>query len=206
MARIQLVVAEDHPLTIAGLRLLIDSQADWELRAVVSDGAGLPAVVAQYEPDVVLLDLGLPGRTGIDILTELKQRHPTLRVVVLSGQEHMLAFRQALEARADAVLMKSESPDLLIHAVRAVVDGERFISPQLAERLGPVTAKPILTAREREVLAAMAHGLTSTQIGIRLGMSPATAKKHRENLMRKLGASNATATIRAARRLGLVAE
>ena len=210
MSQIRLVIAEDHPLTIAGLRLVIDTQAQWTLSADVADGSQLMAAVEESQPHVVVLDLGLPGRTGLDLLLDLNRLSTPPKTIVLSGQDEAIAFHRALDAGADAVLTKSDPPELLIDAVNAVLADERFVSPQLAERLWPLSPDDgevlSLTARERDVLRSMSQGMSTKETGRALGISPATAKKHRENLMRKLGASTAVAAVSEARRLGLVAE
>ena len=210
MSQVRLVVAEDHPLTIAGLRMVIDTQSDWILCAEISNGAHLTAEIGRTNPHVVVLDLGLPGRTGLDLLLELSKLPTKPKTIVLSGQEQPLAYQRALDAGADAVLTKSDPPQLLVDAVRAVLANERFVSPLLADRLEPTSrdhdAQLSLTARERDVLRFMSLGMPTKEIGRELNISPATAKKHRENLMRKLGESTAVATVRKARRLGLVSE
>lgn len=205
MGSVKILIAEDHPLTIAGLKMLVDTHPQWHNCGQVTDGAEVLAAVADRAPDLLILDIALPHRTGLDLLQELVKSPQRPHTVILSGNTDVASFQRAWDAGADAVVRKNDDPEVIVDAINSVLNGERFIAPTLTKLIScDTTPNEQLTNREIEVLRCMARGHSSKQIGATLSISPGTAKKHRENLMRKLDTATAIAAVEQARRMGLL--
>lgn len=202
----RILIADDHPISRAGLEFLLAGEADLEVVGSAVDGESVVELAADLAPDVVVLDLMLPKTPGLVALAKLRHLDPPPAVVVISGQASALVFREALQAGASALVSKEDDSEELLSALRAVARGEPFHSAKVTALLGLLEtngSEPALTAREQEVLALVAAGLSNDQIGARLTISPRTAKKHRENIRLKLGVSSAIEAARVADRLGL---
>lgn len=203
----RILIADDHPISRSGLEFLLSGESDVEIVGTAGDGKQALALIAELAPDVVILDLMLPGMPGLLVLEQLRDFDPRPKVIALSGQASGLAFKQACDSGADAVISKEDPSECLLSAIAALQRGERFRSPKVAGLLGVLEStagEPALTRREREVLALIAAGNSDQQIAGYLSISPKTAKKHRENIRNKLGVSNAVEAARVAARLGLV--
>lgn len=204
MNDVRILIADDHPLTVSGLSLAVAAEG-WTVCRTVHDGEAVESAVAATRPDVLLLDLGMPGRSGLAVLEALQAAPARPRIVVLSGETRPYDFARAQRAGADALVTKSESGTVLVEAIRRVCRGEFWTSPAARGLLGTGAAEAAaLTPREHDVLRLLADGLSSKRIAQALGIAPATVRKHRENLLRKLGVSTAMAASREARRLGLL--
>jgi DNA-binding NarL/FixJ family response regulator len=214
-APITLVVADDHAIVRAGIRALLDREPDMKVVAEASCGRTAAAAVSEHRPDVLLLDLTMPGLNGIEALVRVKALAgatglPT-RVLVLSmhtGAEHI---RSALRGGADGYVVKGAGLDDLVSAIRTVAQGGSFFGPE-AERLresSPAGGSgkgelERLTPREREVLQLVAEGYTNREISSVLGCALKTVDAHRQSLMRKLDVHDAQAVTRLAVRCGLI--
>jgi DNA-binding NarL/FixJ family response regulator len=201
---IRMVVADDHPLVreglqrvLAGTGLVIVGQA--------ATGSQAVEVVRQVEPDVVLLDIRMPDMDGLAALREIKREQPHIPVVMLTAYDEPAWLVQAIAYGAAGYLLKTMARDDLISSIKAVVDGDGLLDPtrlsSIVQKLGSETPEPVsallgdaseLTAREREVLALVAEGLTNQQIAEVLGVAPSTIKSHVQNVILKLGASDRT--------------
>lgn len=202
------LIAEDHAVARSGLEFLLSREDGFELVGNARDGDEAVALVAELRPDILILDLMLPRRSGSRVLASLQASGAPPRVVVLSGQLTGRDCEALLDAGVCGVVSKEDSSEELIRALHAVRDGDRFLSSAVRGLLGPLDRTlsgdaEVLTAREREILAHVAEGLSSGAIGARLGISLKTVKKHRENIRRKLDVSNVVEATRAAARLGL---
>lgn len=190
---IRLLLAEDHALVRDGLRLLISAQPDMRLVADTDDGGRVLALVREHDPDVLLLDLGLPSVDGLGVMRALAAESLTTRVLVVSARLDPASIRASLALGAAGFLPKSEDSGRLLVAIREVAAGHRHLSPEVVRLLESVPEAPEapaqapLSQREREVLIHVGQGLSSKEIGRRLGISDLTVRKHRENLCRKLG-------------------
>jgi two-component system response regulator NreC len=215
VGKVTVALADDHRVVRDGLRLVL--QADHELEVVGEAGDGREAVelVERLSPDVLVLDLMMPGLGGIEVLRQVTRRSPKTRVVVLSMHADEGYVVQALGQGAAAYVLKDASATELLHAVRAVRAGRRYLSPPLSEAAvdsyvrraeagGAVDPYERLTSREREVLHLTAEGLSSTAVAERLGISSRTAETHRANVMAKLGLHNRADLVRYAMARGLV--
>lgn len=212
---IRLVLADDHDVVRAGLRLLLDVEPDFEVLGEADDGEAALALVARLEPDVLVLDLVMPGLGGMEVARRVRTDHPGTRVVVLSMHADEVYVADALASGASAYVLKRATASHLANAIRAAVRGERYLSPPLSEERvealsprqgGTATSGPLarLTARESEVLGLAAQGLSLNEIARRLGISRWTAESHRRNLMDKLDLHSQTELVRFALEHGVI--
>jgi RNA polymerase sigma factor (sigma-70 family) len=221
---IRVVVADDHAIVRAGIRALLSYERDVEIVAEVGDGQEAVAAVSKHAPDVLLLDLSMPGGNGVEAIRQVHTRCPRTRVLVLSMHLSADYVRPALRAGAVGYVVKGSGLDHLVTALRVVVAGETWLDPSVQavaeERLHAKTRNTRdardarderdeldrLTQRERQVLQLVAEGHTNRRIAERLGLSPKTVDTHRTSLMRKLALHDAQALTRFAVRRGLVSE
>ncbi|MEQ1889174.1 MAG: response regulator transcription factor [Alphaproteobacteria bacterium] len=201
-----LVIVEDHGIAGAGLQFMLAQDGRFEVLQIIHRGDRAEVLIRRLDPDLVILDIALPGKSGLAILEGLKQKGARPRILVLSGQAHGLDFKRAIDLGADGVLSKSDSPQLILQALAAIAIGARFISDSVRNLVGPLGEDKLanLTGREREVLVHMAEGASNELIARQLGIEVLTVKKHRQNLMRKLGVNTAVEASRKAYQLGLL--
>jgi len=205
---LRVLIVEDHSLLIDGIRNLLANQHRYEVVGTVSDGLAVYEACQRLSPDLVLLDLGLPGMDGIDVIHQLLRRWKDLRIVIVTASSEARRSHDAFEAGALAYVLKKSSQQILLAALQHAVLGKRFIDPALKlETLEPgsaVTAETPLTLRERQILKLVAEGKRNRDIAEMLSISLKTVETHRLNLMRKLDAHNAAELSNWARRLGLL--
>jgi len=204
-----IVLADDHALMRAGLRRILEESGHTVL-GEVGDGLQVIDVVKQHRPQILLLDLGLPGLHGLDVLRQLRRRAPKVRALVVSAFNRDEFVVTALRAGAAGYVLKSAATDQLLHAVDVVGDGGYYVSPQLAASAEHYAdgsrqdAYEKLTSRQREVFHLMAEGLSYLQIAARLFISARTAEDHRYNIGRKLGLESQTDVVLFALRRGIL--
>jgi DNA-binding NarL/FixJ family response regulator len=208
---IRLLIADDHGVVRGGLRLLLDRQPDMDVVAEAADGADALRAALAARPDVCVLDVAMPVRTGIDVTRELRALAPEIGVLVLSMHDDERYVFEALKAGAGGYVLKREADQALVDAVRAVHRGEPFLT-NAAERslvrawmeddaAGP---REPLTPREQEVLKLIAEAHTNREIADVLHLAEKTIESHRANLLRKLGMRDRVELVRYAIRRGLV--
>jgi DNA-binding NarL/FixJ family response regulator len=187
-----------------GLRKLIEEASDLEVVGEAGDGQELLALLNPVAPDMVILDISMPKLRGVDAIPDIKQKHPAVKVLILSMHKEYL--HQALSAGADGYLLKEDADQDLFYAVECIRQGRAYLSPRLTEQLVSETAAPceFLTAREREVLKLIAQGKSSKEVGDLLFISPRTVERHRANIMEKLDMHNTADIIKYAIQKGLV--
>jgi len=185
------VIADDHPLVAQGLRALIAASCD--VVALVEDAREVEAAVAEHAPDLLLLDLSMPHRNGLELLTALRQRFPDLRVLVVTMHLDRALAEQAFLNGADGFIPKEAPADELLTAIATVLHGRRYLSPRVPRR-GFRDRETLedarlerLTPRQREVLRLMGEGKTTAEIADRLGVSHRTVEFHRAGVRRALG-------------------
>jgi DNA-binding NarL/FixJ family response regulator len=190
-------VADDHAIVRTGIRHVLEGEPGFEVVAEASTGTEAVALALALRPDVAVLDISMPGLTGIQAAAELRRASPETRVLILSMHDNTEYVLESLRAGVHGYLLKDGAAAELGDAIRAVCRGESFFSPPVAYRLGAVVRGEVgggaaevlaqLTARERQVLVGVARGQTNKQMAQELGISHRTVESHRESLMRKLG-------------------
>ena len=212
--RTTIVLADDHHVVRQGLRALLEREPDLFVVGEAADGAAALEAVTRLEPDLLILDLLMPGVNGLDVLRQVAKRASGTRFIVLSMHSTEAYVVEALNRGASAYVLKEATASDLVRAVREVMAGRRYLSPPLAEhaidaytkRAQPTSIEPhaVLTAREMEVLRLSAEGYSVQQVATALSISPRTAETHRSHLMRKLDLHSQTDLVRYAIRERLV--
>ncbi len=192
---IRIVLADDHKMILAALRSLLEKEIDIAVVGEAGDGAALLELVERTAPDVVVVDVGMPGMNGIEATRRLLAARPLLKVIALSAYSDKRFVLEMLEAGAKGYLIKASAGDELPRAIRAIAQGRTYLCPEVAgtiveaargktSREGNAAAK--LGRREREVLALLAEGKSSSEIAAHMHIAASTVEVHRRNIMRKL--------------------
>jgi DNA-binding NarL/FixJ family response regulator len=195
---ISVLIVDDHPVVRQGLRVLLEVQDGIEVAGEAGNGEAALALAAEHAPDVILLDLKLPGQDGIAVLAELRTRESPARVLVLTSATEPASASLALRTGASGVLYKDVDPDALVRAIRSVHDGHLLLAPEAAGSLvgssagGAPGGLESLTTREREVLAELAKGRSNREIARALGVAEKTVKAHVSAVLAKLGVQDRT--------------
>jgi DNA-binding NarL/FixJ family response regulator len=207
---IRLILADDHPMFISGLRALLDAEPDMTVLAVAATGAAALAAATEHRPDVAVLDVNMPAGDGLTVTSRMRAAGLPTRTLILTmydDDENVLA---ALRAGAHGYALKGAGPEEILAAVRAVARGEAVFGAGVAAQLlghfsraAATSPFPQLTDREHEVLALVARGLDNTAIARRLGVSGKTVRNHVSNVITKLHATDRAAVILRAREAGL---
>jgi two-component system, NarL family, response regulator NreC len=193
----RIVLADDHNVVRHSLKFFLETQSDLRVVAEASDGIEALKMVERHKPDILLIDLFMPVLNGLDALRELKKSGLLTRAIILSMHASEAYVMEALKSGAAAYVLKQSTADNLIHAIREVVAGRRYLSPPLSERAieayvqrslegNSTKQRAALTVRESEILDLVGQGHTSNEIGRRLSISARTVEHHRASLMRKL--------------------
>ncbi len=211
---VKVLLADDHPIVLQGLRRLLESKAEFEVVAETGDGLEVLPLTEKYRPDVLIVDLMMPGLNGLETTRQVCQQVQGVRVIVLSMHKDDGYVIQALRNGALGYVLKDTGPKELVEAIHHVMLGIRFLSAPIAERFKPqllqngetalVDPYEQLTCREREVLQLVAEGYTGHEIAERLSISTRTAETHRANTMRKLGFQSQREVIRYALKRGIL--
>jgi len=212
---LRVLLADDHALVREGVRHVLESVRGIEVVGEAEDGATALALAASLAPDIVVLDLSMPALSGLEVLSRLRVQAPSARVLVLSIHEDEEYVLQSVRAGALGYLRKDSTPAELREAVRTIGDGGSYFSAPVAKTLSDALRQEQavterdgriarLTARERDVLVAIAGGATNKQIGARLGISVRTVESHREAVMRKLEVRGVASLTRFALDAGLL--
>lgn len=215
MAKISLILADDHAVVRSGLRMLLEAQPDMQIIAEVESGTEAVEKVESLRPNVILMDIQMPGVSGIEATREIRRIAPDTAVLALTMHEDDQYFFEMLNAGASGYVPKRAAPDELLTAIRTVARGEVFLYPSLATRLVQDYLKrdeddeqnqvyDELTPREREVLILIAEGLSNAEIGEQLVISVKTVDRHRENIMRKLNMHSRIDLVKYAIKRGLI--
>ncbi len=215
MPDIRLLLVDDHAVVRSGLRMLLESQPDILIVGEASTGAEAVEMVAEFLPDVVVMDITLPDFTGIEATRRIKVRYPHTAVVALTIHEDVQYFFEMLQAGASGYIPKRAAPDDLIYAIRSAYANEIYLYPTLAKALvsdfvqrsqatAPDEPLEALTGREEEVLGMLADDLSNDEIAEQLFISRHTVARHRENIMRKLGLHSRSELVKYAIRKGLI--
>ncbi len=214
---IRVLVADDHTVVREGIRYVLEREPGFEVVAEAVRGSDVVALAEQHRPDVAVLDISMPGESGLQVTARLRQVLPETRILILSMYDNAEYVLESVRAGAHGYILKDTAATELRRAVRAVQEGEAFFSPPVASRLSAAVRGELareqrssdlesLTAREREVLHGIAQGRTNKEIAGTLGISHRTVETHRESLMRKLRIKTVAGLTRFALETGLVSE
>ncbi len=195
------LIVEDQTIMRDGLQVLLASESDFKVVGVSAEGESAIRAATSLHPDIVLMDLSTRHMSGTDAITQIKRKHPEIKIVVLTFHKEDKFIQAALQAGADAYVLKDDSREELFAALRTAVTGRRYLSPIILEQvivgyLDRDTETPawkILTNREREVMKLIAEGSRTKDIAAQLSLSPRTVERHRTNLMKKLDLHNVSA-------------
>jgi two-component system response regulator NreC len=214
MSKIRLLLVDDHEIVRAGLRLLFMAEPDMEIVGEAGSAEEALRAVRKVKPDVVLMDVAMPGMSGIEATRRIKEADPGVAVLALTMHEDEQYFFEMLNAGASGYIPKRAAPDDLVSAIHVVSQGNVFLYPTLAKLLvkdfiqrtesGEDSAAEVLTPREREVLTYIAEGNTNREIAEELVISHKTVDRHRENIMRKLNLHSRVELVKYAIEKGLI--
>jgi DNA-binding NarL/FixJ family response regulator len=201
---LRVAIVEDQRLFNEILAMLLSKEPDVEVVATAQTGREALRIACSLRPHVLLLDIGLPDLSGIEVARALRASAPDVRLIALSVHDEPQIVRDMLSAGASGYVLKSAALHELVRALRIVTQGALYISPEIAHLVHDKRARPRLARREREVLALIAEGKRGPEIAARLGISPATVEVHRRNIMSKLGVHTVAGLLKAALREGLI--
>lgn len=215
MPKLRIVLGDDHTLVRHGIRKILEERHDWEVVAEAGDGRDAVKKVVEHEPDVAILDIGMPLLNGIEATRQIVKRAPTVRVLILSMHSDEAYITQALQAGAKGYLLKDSADVDLIRGVTDVAAGRSFFSPAVAKVMlddyvrhlankGIVDRYDALSEREREIFQLVAEGHGNKAIAELLSISPATVETHRAHILQKLDLHNTAEVVLYAVRRGVI--
>ena len=213
----KILIVDDHTIMRDGLQSLLASEPGFEVVGTAADGKTAVRRVADLKPDIVMMDLTMPGTSGIDAIANIKRQYPDIRLVALTFHKEDRYIHATLEAGADAYVLKDDSRTELLTALNSVLSGKQYLSPSICDRVvagylaggDPDAKEPtweLLTKREREVIKLIAEGYKTREIAEYLSLSPKTVEKHRTTLLKKLDLHSVSAVTLYAIQNGLVSQ
>jgi two-component system response regulator NreC len=213
--KLRVVLGDDHTIVRQGIRKILEERRDWEVVAEAGDGRDAVKKVLEHEPDVAILDIGMPLLNGIEATRQIAKRAPTVRVLILSMHSDEAYITQALQAGAKGYLLKDSADTDLIRGVTDVAAGKSFFSPAVAKVMlddyvrhladkGIVDRYDALSEREREIFQLVAEGHSNKAIAELLSISPATVETHRAHILQKLDLHNTAEVVLYAVRRGVI--
>ena len=209
----RIVIADDHAIVREGLKRIVADAGDLQVIDEAGDGTGVMKIVREQELEVLVLDLLMPGRSGMELIKLVHSEKPKIRILVLSMHQELQYAVRAIRSGASGYLTKESAPGQLVQAIRKVASGGAYISAEVAEQLalgampgGQALPHASLSDREFEVFRQLVDGVSVTEIAGRLSVSVKTVSSHKANLMQKMGLANQTELIRYALKHGLTDE
>lgn len=202
--KIRILVADDHALIRMGLVALVNTETDITVIAEAADGQQAIDLFSKHNPDLVLMDLRMPVKNGIEATAEIRKKSPNARVLMLTTFDGDEDIHQALQAGAQGYVLKGSTGQNLIPALRALAAGQRWVPPEVAKRLDARRGYEELTSREVEVLHELAKGLANKEIADVLNISENTTKGHLKNIIAKLRVADRTEAVTAALQRGII--
>ena len=196
---IKVFIIDDHQMLIDGIRFELDKETDIEWMGNTTLPSTLMAILKEKQPDVLLMDINLPQKSGLELCLEVSTLYPTIHIIGLSTSEEASIIRKMMENGASGYLLKDASKAELIRALHDVVQGKKYMNFSVAKILKnntPDSSMPLLTKREREVLELIADGLTNQEIAARLFLNSTTIDSHRKNMLTKFNAKNTAVLIK----------
>lgn len=212
MTRITIAIADDHPMILQGLQHMLSRYTHLQVIATYAHGEELLAGLQQKVPDLLLLDIQMPGKTGTELAPLILKTYTNVKIIALTNFDNALYAHNMLEAGVSGYLLKSAAEHVVIQAIEQVYRGESFLEPAMQEKLNQLqartnrtfTTKSDLTTREKEILQLIVDGYTDVEIAAKLFLSAYTIKHYRISLLLKLDVKNAAAMVKKAIQMGLV--
>lgn len=204
MSKIKILIADDHTIVRIGLVALLGAEADFEIVGEAKNGLQAVEDAMRLRPDVVVMDLVMPKKNGIDATAEILDRLPATKILVLTSFGTSDGITHALQAGASGAVMKTADDGTLVDAIRKVANGERVISPEVKKMLNEDPPIPVLSPRQKEILVAITDGRTNKEIASALGIRKDSVEDYLRTLFSKLGASNRTEAVAIALRKHLL--
>ena len=201
MNNTKLFIVDDHYMVIEGIRSLLQHEAGLEWTGHASNAASCMAYLHQQQPDVILMDISLPDKSGIDLCKEVKEKYPSVFILGLSTFSQESFITKMMENGASGYVLKNATKEELLEAIQTVMKGKLFLSTDAAQSLRSAADKPdrpVITRREKEVLELIAAGCTNSEIAERLFVSVSTIDTHRKNLLEKFNVRNTASLVRSA--------
>jgi DNA-binding NarL/FixJ family response regulator len=202
--KIKVMVVDDHPIMRIGVASIVNANSDMSVVAQTGTGEEAVALFQKHKPDITLMDLRLPGMSGVDAIRAIRRTCPGARFVVLTTYEGDADIHQALEAGAQGYVIKGMPYQILLDAVQRVYRGQRFLPPPVARALASRMPDSDLSAREQEVLSLIANGKSNKDIAAALGITEATVKCHVSAILLRLNVSDRTEAVVTALHRGLI--
>jgi DNA-binding NarL/FixJ family response regulator len=202
---IRIFITDDHYMVIEGIRSLLQHQKDIEWMGHAMNGASCMAFLQHQQPDVLLLDINLPDKSGIDLCKEIKARYPTIHIIGLSSFNQLSFIEKMMSNGASGYVLKNATQEELIDAIESVMTGRKFLSAEVSAIVKKADTKtPLVTRREKEVLSLIADGFTNNEIADKLFISTTTVDTHRQSLLAKFEVKNTATLIRVAIQLQFI--
>jgi len=200
MTKIKVFIVDDHPMVIEGMVAMIQKEPAIELAGYAMNAASCFGYFVQNTADVVLMDINLPDKSGIELCKELKERKPEVNILAISSFNQGSYIKQMMEHGASGYVFKNVSREELLQAITKVASGQQYLSfeagASMREEKKRTEALPVLTKREKEVLQMIAEGLTNPQIAEKLFVSQSTVDSHRKSVMTKIGVKNTASLLK----------
>lgn len=200
MKKLKVFIVDDHAMVVEGIRVLLQNEEEISFCGFASNAGQCLAHLQQQLPDVILMDINLPGTNGIELCALIRKKYPAVFVIGLSTFNQLSYIKKMMENGASGYLLKNAGREELTGAIKKVVRGQEFMSPEVAllVKAGTRNQAPLLTRREKEVLELVVEGCTNTEMAKKLFISVATVDTHRKNLLTKLNARNTAALVKTA--------
>jgi DNA-binding NarL/FixJ family response regulator len=203
--KVKVFITDDHYMVIEGIHSLLQHEKEIELVGHAMNAASCLAYLEQHLPDIILMDISMPDKSGIDLCKEVREKYPSVFVIGLSTFNQQSFIQKMMDNGASGYVLKNATQDELMEAITTVAKGKTFLSHEAAQSLRKkIAGTPVLTTREKEVLELIAEGLTNNEIAQKLFISVSTVDTHRKNLLAKFEAKNIASLIKAAMQMQLI--
>jgi len=210
--KIKIAIADDHPLVITGVHHIISNSSDMEIAGSYTDGKELLKGLAVKQPDVLLLDIQMPGQTGDELAEVINEWYPKIKILALTNQDNVYYIKNMLRKGVIGYILKTTQENILLDAIRTVFRGEQYLDAVLKEKViqdslqakKRMSGNPVLSPREKDVLHYIAADLTSQQIADKLFVSKRTIDSYRLSLLMKLGVKNVASLVKKGIQMGLI--
>ena len=204
---IKVFIVDDHYMVIEGIHSLLQNETNVEWTGHATNAISCMAFLQNHKPDVILMDISLPDKSGIDLCREVKQKYPGIYILGLSTFNQQSFIQKMMASGASGYILKNATQEEIVEGIQTVVKGKQYLSfdAAIALRKGPeISNMPLITRREKEILGLIADGMTNNEIAKNLFISVTTVETHRKNLLAKLEAKNTASLIRMATQMQLI--